>query len=121
MKTTEQIKSEVLTYLNKSAKHLFTIGNDEHKLLIEGDFFIVITGKNITYIRNIDNIIKNYNTNSKCVIKHNIFLEPRYWNRTLTSIKNYKLARDKYSKISEKIKGITDAEEIKKMIKVMIA
>ena len=35
MKTTEQIKAEVLGYLTKTSNHLFTIGDTEHKVLLD--------------------------------------------------------------------------------------
>jgi len=115
MKTTEENKSEVLNYLNKSSKHLFTIGDVEHKVLVEGELYIRITGTDIS-IGDINSKILYYGTNAKCVIKHELFLNPRYYNKEIKSIPNYKLARQKYSEISEAIKGKKEHSEIKKII-----
>jgi hypothetical protein len=116
MKTKEQIKSEVLNYLTKTTGHLFTIGKSEHKILLEGDFYIIITGDSVS-INNVDTMIGYYSSNTKCVIKHQLFLIPRYYNKEIKSIPNYKLAKEKYSLISESIKGKTDKNEIQKIIK----
>ena len=115
MKTTEENKAEVLNYLNKSSKHLFTINDVEHKVLVEGDFYISISGSDVT-VRNINDKITYYGSNAKCVIKHELFLNPRYYAKEIKTIKNYKLARQKYSEISEAIKGKTDRNEIQKII-----
>ena len=114
MKTTEENKSEVLDYLNKSSKHLFEINGVEHKVLVEGNFYIRITGNDIS-IGDIDKMISYYGLNAKCVIKHELFLNPRYYNKSIKSIKNYKFARGKYSEISKAIKGKKESE-IKKII-----
>jgi hypothetical protein len=115
MKTTEENKSEVLNYLNKSSKHLFTIGDVEHKILVEGNFYIRITGNDVS-VGDIDKVIGYYGSNAKCVIKHELFLNPRYYNKEIKSIPNYKLARQKYSEISEAIKGKESDSDIKKII-----
>ena len=114
MKTTEENKAEVLNYLNKSSKHLFMIDDVEHKVLVEGDFYICITGNSVT-VRNINDNISYYGSNAKCVTKHELFLNPRYYNKDIKTIKNYKLARQKYLEISEAIKG-KNKNEIQKII-----
>ncbi len=119
MKTNEQIKTEVLNYLTKTTGHLFTIGKSEHKILLEGDFIITITGDNVS-VSNIDTLIGYYGNNTKCVIKHKLFLIPRYYNQEIKTIKNYKLAKEKYNLISESIKGMKDVNEIRKTIKELI-
>lgn len=118
MKTKEEIKSEVLNYLKKSSNHLFKIGDSEHKILLEGDFYIRITGNEIA-ISNINTIINYYDNNAKNVIKNELFLNPRYYNKEIKTIKNYKLARRKYEDISNAIKG-KDINEMKSIIKSMI-
>lgn len=115
MKTTQQIKSEVVNYLKKSSNHLFQIGNDEHKIILHDNFYIRITGKNI-YIENIDKVINYYESNSKNVIKNNLFLIPRYYNLDIKTIPYYKLAREKYKNIIDSIEGKTDIHEIKYII-----
>jgi hypothetical protein len=85
MKTTEQIKTEVLGYLTKTLNHLFTIGDTEHKVLLEGDFYIVINGSNVS-VNDINTMIGYYGNNTKCVIKHQLFLTPRYYNKPIKTI-----------------------------------
>ena len=115
MKTNEQIKSEVLNYLKKSSNHLFKIGNSEHKILLEGDFYIIITGNNIS-VNSIDTMMGYYRNNTKCVIKHQLFLAPRYA-QDIKTIRNYKISKEKYNLISESIKGKLDRKEIQSIIK----
>jgi hypothetical protein len=120
MKTNEQIKTEVLNYLNKSSKHLFTIGDVEHKVIVEGDFYIIITGNNVS-IKNIDNMIGYYVSNTKCVIKHQLFLTPRYYNQEIKTIKYYKESKLLTQKIQDSIKGKKNIEEIKSIIKNILS
>ncbi len=120
MKTNEQIKTEVLNYLTKTTGHLFTIGKSEHKILLEGDFIITITGDNVS-VSNIDTLIGYYGNNTKCVVKHKLFLIPRYYNQEIKTIPNYKLAKQKYNLISESIKDIKDVNEIRKIIKDILS
>jgi hypothetical protein len=120
MKTQEQIKAEVLNYLTKTTGHLFTIGRSEHKILLEGDFYIAITGNNIS-INNINTMISYYGNNTKCVIKHQLFLIPKYYNQEIKTIPNYKLAKQKYNLISDSIKGLKDSNEIRNIIKDILS
>jgi len=120
MKTTEQIKTEVLNYLTKTSSHLFTIGDVEHKILLEGDFYIIINGDSVS-VTDIKTMIGYYGDNTKCVIKHQLFLIPRYYNKPIKTIPNYKLAKEKYSLISESIKDKTDKTDIQKTIKSMLS
>ena len=119
MKTQEQIKTEVMNYLNKTTKHLFLINGVEHKVLVEGDFIIRITGKNVS-VSQISKKIGWHGSNTKCVIKHELFLIPRYPNKEIKTIKNYKSAKELYNKISESIKGKTDKTEIENIVKGLV-
>lgn len=119
MKTKEQIKTEVVNYLQKASKHLFTINDVEHKVLLEGDFYIIITGNSIS-INSISNKIDYYGSNSKCVIKNDIFLVPRYYNKKIKTINNYKLAKKKYDEISESITSKTDKSIIHGSCKLIL-
>lgn len=111
MKTTEQIKSEVVSYLNNTSKHLFVKENGEFfKVLVEGNNYIVINEDKVTTY-NIDEQISWYGANAKCVIKHNLFL-----NRKLKSIKNFKTMKEKHSTIKEAIIGKTDKNETTKLV-----
>ena len=101
--------------INKSSKHLFLINGVEHKILVEGDFIIRITGKDVA-VFNINDKIAWYGSNAKNVIKHELFLNPRYYNKEITTIKYYKDARKMYGKISESIKGKKDSKEIKNIV-----
>lgn len=115
MKTTEQIKSEVITYLNKTSIHLFTKENGEFfKVLIEGDNFIIINGLKVnTY--NINYYVSSYGANAKNVIKHLLFLD-----RKVKSIKNYKTMRNKMSIIKDSISDKIDNSEINKIVTSLI-
>lgn len=111
MKTTEQIKSEVVSYLNNTSKHLFTNEKGEFfRVIVEGNRFIVIDGTRVT-IYYIDDTISVYESNTKCVIKHRLFL-----NRKFKSIKNFKTMKEKISIIKEAISGKTDRTEITKLV-----
>lgn len=124
MKTTEQIKSEVVRYLINTSNHLFVTTKGEfYKVLVEGNNFIVINGDKVsTY--NIDEHISWYGNNTKCVIKHKLFLIPSYTSlnypatnsNKLKSIKNFKTMREKVSTIRETISGKTDKSEINKLV-----
>jgi hypothetical protein len=119
MKNSEQIKAEVLNYLTKTSNHLFTIGDVEQKILLEGDFYIVINGSNVS-VTDIKTMIGYYGNNTKCVIKHQLFLIPRYYNKPIKTIHNYKLAKEKYLLVSNSIKGKTDKNEIQKIVKDIV-
>jgi len=122
MKTQEQIKQEVVNYLTKSTNHLFQIDGLEHKVLLHKNFYIRITGENVT-VSDIDNMIKYYGSNTKNVIKHELFLNPRYSYPDFKEIKTipyYKSAKIKYNQIIESIKDKGDRNEVVKMIKEMI-
>ena len=121
MKTTEQIKSEVVKYLNETSKHLFVTAKDEiYKIIVEGDNFIVINGDKVN-VYSINDYVSWYGNNAKCVIKHNLFLIPSYTYpdgnvNKIKSIKNFKTMREKISKIKETISGKTDKAEISKLV-----
>jgi hypothetical protein len=127
MKTTEKIKSEVVNYLNETAKHLFVSESDwkkvkikdftdikYYKVLVEGDNFITISGESIS-IYNINDYISWYGANAKCVIKHELFL-----NKKLRSIPSFKIIDEKMSTIKQAISGKTDRIEISKIISNII-
>ena len=124
MKTTEQIKSEVINYLTKTSNHLFQTTKEEfYKVLVEGDNYIVINGDKVS-VTNVNDMISYYGNNTKCVIKHQLFLIPSYTSlnypatnsNKLKSIKNFKTMREKFNKISESISGKTDKTEIKNIV-----
>lgn len=118
MKTKEQIKIEVINYLNKCTKHLFLIGLEkfeEHKILLHGNFCIYVTGDRVSVI-DIDQIINMYNNNSKSVISDMLFLVPKYHYNTIKSIPYYKVARQKWNDVMAKLEGKTDKLEISKVV-----
>jgi hypothetical protein len=119
MKTKEKIKTEVFNYLKKSSNHLFKIGDLEHKVLFNDNFIIRITGNDIK-VTTVDYYINCWGNNAKNVIKNDLFLVPRYYNKDIETIKNYKLARQKYSSILESIKDKDDKNEILSIIKNML-
>ena len=113
MKTQEQIKSEVINYLENTSKHLFATKTDSlYKVILdkESDRFIVINGDRVS-LYNIGDYIKWYGVNAKGVIKHIIFL-----NKELKSIKNFKAMRLKVDKIKSLIKSDMTKDSISKII-----
>jgi len=115
MKTTEQIKSEVVSYLNKTSKHLFVKENGEfYNVIVEGDNFILINGDKVT-VYNVNDYVTWYGVNAKNAIKHILFL-----NRKLKSIKNFKVMKDKVSSIKESLVGKTDKVEITKIVTQLV-
>jgi hypothetical protein len=101
MKTTEQIKQQIFNYLNKTSQHTFmkpdSNGFTYFKVIkIEDEFFKLENG-NLTKI-NIDNYIKYYSNDAKCVISHNLFL-----NKKMKSVKSNKYH---LGEIEDILKGI---------------
>jgi hypothetical protein len=97
MKTTEQIKQEIVNYLTKTSQHTFvkpkvtynwTQRENEYDyndftyfkvIKIEDDFFKLCGNQksyNLTKI-DIDNYIRYYGNNAKCVLSHNLFLDKK--------------------------------------------
>lgn len=111
MKTQEQIKSEIISYLTKTSKHLFIVPKgtwsykenkyiynyEDYKLFkvikINDDFYITTSDIEKTKIEktkiDIDYYLKYYNNNAKNVIKHQLFLD-----KGMKSIKSKKFNFD---------------------------
>jgi len=119
MRTKEQIKTEIVNYLQKSSKHLFTIGSAEHRVILHGGFYIRITGSDVS-VNSIDFYISHWGSNAENVIKNNLFLIPRYYKKEIKTIPYYKDARLLTNKIIESIKDEKNPNEIKKIIKGLI-
>ena len=119
MKTKEQIKTEVMNYLEKTTKHLFLISGSEHRIILHGDYVIRVTGEDVS-VQSIDYIINCYVSNAKCVIKHSLFLTPRYYNREIKSIPYYKAAKEFTNKIIESIKDKNNQSEIRNIVKGLV-
>ena len=104
MKTTEQIRQEVLNYLDKTSNHVFLkpdstyVGQGPREYNYEkGSFFKIIKKEDGYYTFNssfindkirkfdIESCIKVYGSNAKCVIKHSLFI-----NKKMKSVKNNK-------------------------------
>ena len=111
MKTLEQIRTEVKNYLTQSQKHLFKIGNEEHRIIVSDNNIIRITGKNVQ-IYDIDKIINCNEGSSKSALKYILFKNPSY-NKKIETIRLYKDASKRYLEIKVIIKGKQDAQEIK--------
>lgn len=106
MKTQEQIKSEIISYLTKTSNHVFIVPKqswsykeekyiynyEDYKLFkvikINEDFYTVTSNGEKTKI-DIGYHIKYYNNNAKNVIKHQLFL-----NKKMKSIKRKKFDFD---------------------------
>jgi len=119
MKTLEQIQSETINYLNKTLGHTFikpkstfkwgTATTPSHyeydyenftyfKLIkIENEFHILEDNK--LKKLDIENTFKYYAKNSKCVIKHRLFLDKK-----MKSIKHNKFVQEQIDQILESLK-----------------
>lgn len=114
MKTTEQIRQEVLNYLSKTANHTFqkpkatfkygdvnTPGHYEYdyenvtyfKIIKKDEDFFILEDNKLRKI-DIDNYIKWNKKNAKCVIKHSLFL-----NKGMRGIRNNKYVKAKIEEI----------------------
>lgn len=110
MKTTEQIQRGVRDYLTQTQKHLFKIGEIEHRILVSDNLVIKITGKNIQ-IYDIDRIIKYNEGNSKSSFKYILFRILN--NKDIKAIRQNKDSIRKYSNIINIIKDKKNEQEIK--------
>ncbi len=81
MKTNEQIKKELVSYLTKTSKHVFY--NEESKTLFQvteegGVFYEQKNGGLKSTVTNLDSAVTYYGANAKNVIKHRLFLDKGY-------------------------------------------
>jgi hypothetical protein len=116
MKTTEQIKTEVVNYLTRTSQHLFTDTKGSfYKVFVDGDNFIVIKDDKTT-VYDINKYIQWYAQHTECVVKHLLFLIPSYSyvgslkdNNTnkLKSIPYFKAMREKHTEILAEMKKQT--------------
>jgi predicted GH43/DUF377 family glycosyl hydrolase len=117
MKTTEQIKQEIVNYLTKTSQHTFVKPKSTYKwsqtgpqyeydyneftyfkvIKIEDEFFKLENNK-LTKI-DIDYYIKYYGNNAKCVLTHNLFLDKK-----MKSVKSNKYHLGEIKNILESIK-----------------
>ena len=119
MKTLEQINKEVNNYLTQTQKHLFKIGDNEHKIIISDNNIIQITGKDVK-VYNIDSIINSNEGSSKAALKTILFKYPLLkYGKKVEAIRQYKSASEKYSKIKDIVKG-KNVQEIKDDISKLI-
>ena len=124
MKTQEQIKQEMVSYLTKTSTHTFIkpsakfkFGNSETPGYYEYDynefsyFKVMVKDGEFYYLEkrdrndyklypiNIDNSITYYGNNAKCVISHNLFL-----GKKMKSVKSNRYHLGEIDKIIEAIK-----------------
>jgi hypothetical protein len=104
MKTKEEIKSEIINYLEKTSSHTFikplceyySYDYDNYTLfkIIKKDDNYYKLENNIIKLIDIDFYVKYYGNNSKNVIKHLLFL-----NKGMKSIKNTKFIKNKLEEL----------------------
>lgn len=122
MKTQEQIKQEIVSYLTKTSIHTFikpkaTFKWDKENSHYEYDyndftyFKVIKNGEDFFYLENngtsnyklnkidIDNYIKYWGNNAKCVISNSLFLDKK-----MKSVKNNKYHLEELKNILESIK-----------------
>jgi len=117
MKTTEQIKQEIVNYLTKTSQHTFvkpkatykwsqTGSQYEHdyneftyfKVIKVEDEFFKLENDKLTKIE-IAHYIKYYGNNAKCVLSNNLFLDKK-----MNSVKSNKYHLGEIKNILENIK-----------------
>jgi hypothetical protein len=114
-KTTDQIKTEVLNYLNKTSNHLFI--NEKGKtqrIIVEGNFLIIIQKSETetkTNVYNIDDYIKWNGVNTKNVLKTSVIFY-QYYNGKMKSIKYNKEMKEDTNRIKSLISGKLTKDEI---------
>lgn len=119
MKTLDQIKSEIISYLTKTSSHTFVSpkvttkytpngverkydyeNGTYFKVIKKGDNFYTFEGNKDAHTMrkiDIDYYIKYYGNNAKCVLKHSLFL-----NKNMKSIKSTKFVKEQISEILDK-------------------
>ena len=117
MKTTEQIKQEIVNYLTKTSQHIFVKPKANYKwsqtgsqyeydyneftyfkvIKVEDEFFKLENSK-LTKI-DIDHYIKYYGNNAKCVLSQSLFLDKK-----MKSVKSNKYHLEEIKNILESIK-----------------
>ncbi len=117
MKTTEQIKQEIVNYLTKTSQHTFVKPKATYKWSQTGsqyeydyneftyfkvikneDEFFRLENNKLTKI-DIDHYIKYYGNNAKCVLSNNLFLDKK-----MKSVKSNKYHLEEIKNILESIK-----------------
>lgn len=104
-------KLEILNYISIADDHLFLVGDDsngwqEHKVLVEGNYYIDITGNTVNIYeikQTIDEQLLN-SYGSIDIVKNKLFKVPSK-GKQIKAIPNYKAARAKYDSIANAIKG----------------
>lgn len=122
MKTQEQIKQEIVSYLTKTSAHTFIKPKATTKWTKEGVYYeydynefsyfrVMVQDGEFFYLErygtqnyklvkiDIDHYIKYYGNNSKCVISNNLFL-----NKKMKSVRSNKYNLGEIEKIVESIK-----------------
>ena len=121
MKTTEQIKQEIVNYLTKTSQHTFIKPKSTFKWKTEGScyeydyndftyFKVIKIGEEFYQLEksssnyklskiDIDNYIKYWGNNAKCVISNNLFLDKK-----MKSVKSNKYHLEQIKEILESIK-----------------
>ena len=91
MKTTN--KQEVINYLTKTSQHTFSYEDKRLFKIVKDDDKFFIIDENSFRIKSdidIDQLISDYQSNSKCVLKHKLFL-----NKKVISVKTNKFTKEK--------------------------
>lgn len=115
MKTQEQIKKEVINYLEKTSLHVFikpksrfdwkeskynydyTDSTYFRIIKVSDEKYKILENNKITDM-DYEYYIRNYNENAKCVIKHMLFIDKK-----MKSVKNTKLINKTIDELLEKV------------------
>ena len=106
MKTKEQHKQEVIDYLTKTSKHTFQYPDGSlYKIIKDEDKFFVVDEKAHSNYKvreiNIAQQIIYYGNNTKCVIKHQLFLDRKTKSIRTNKYTNERI-NDVYNQLNKK-------------------
>jgi len=91
MKTTADYKKEVISYLEKTSKHLYETESGIYFITIAQDNTLVVLNSNGTVKKyNIDSFVEYYKEHSKSIMKQLLFL-----GKKTKTIRRYKAIREK--------------------------
>lgn len=105
MKTNEMLKKEIVSYAEETAKHVFKTANGAYYFIVlskDSEHIYVFKEDRIVKTICIEDQIKWYGQNAKCVIKHKIFLVPFLYQMPPKAVRQTKFVKAAVTEIIEK-------------------
>ncbi len=104
----KNFKEEVQDYLTKVSGHTYKCEKTDKymKVIAGGDKFKVLKWSNNKYVLqdiNYERTVDNYQGNAKCVISHQLFLNPQYYGVKYSGIRQTKYVK---AEIADILKGL---------------